>query len=838
MAYIHQKDIFKLLNDRDGLHYSQAEICTILEEIISYSLTPSRLSEIKHGKKAGYPDLKGKAEQVYNAFFQPRIQNVLPQEVDSRLQELIRYVKKHDLQFRDAGGKRDDTYENYAKRMLAYGLSNFSIADKPRADRETHPAPPPAPALRSQYFPDTDKFVGRQAPLEGIAALLRERHTAILSGIGGIGKTYLSREYAHQHSSEYQCMQCVLCRDTVTSFSQMILELQFDHLNEQEWSDEERFRRRMQYLKDAADTLLIFDNVDKQPEDMWVYNELLLDSQLHILVTTRTTDVFPESVTIPVCPLALEEQIQLFELHLGSAVKEKDLPMVREILDYVDGHTLLIELIAKSIDKGELSYQEMLEHLKDGMDSKELPKVPVRKDGQAGQDKLGHFVKKILFNIEPLPEEQRDTLCVLALLPTDGISRRLFRKELAPEHGDTLLELESKGWSMMEKKESGNITKLHPVIREVVKSELFPTCEKCRLFLDRLCAVLVAPASTDYVDDLCKLIPSITDTIDFAQEPSEENLCYLRRMSAFCRSKYRYRIALSLYQTALTMWQKDRKAFAQETPYELYTETGKLFQRLAQYSNAIDAFQMAIDFTEEKSRERAQAYRNLGEVYRKNSQYKQALTYDQLALDIFKDLSDIAEATNAVGVVYLNMGDAAKDPDERQKYYQLAKNHYEKALGFWEQGSAPMRQLAFSNHNIGTVLHRLGEYDEAVTYHTKGLQIRQDNFLEETDIASSFVWLGKDHIALGQYADAKKYIDQSLAIRKTILGENHPDYAWSLDTLSGWYEKTGNLRAAIETMERVIAIRKDVLGPDHQYTQLAVSRWEALCAEEREADAT
>lgn len=827
MANIHQGDIFRMINRKEGLlNYTQQEISNSLEKIAHQSIAPSRLSEIKAGKRPGYPELAGKTEEVYEAFFAP-----MAKEGGPYLQKLIDYVRRHDLSFEDAGGRTDDTYESYAKRMLSYGLLNY---EKPQGDEDYQPAPqpqPPAPALRCQHFPATEKFVGRQETLDEISTFLRERHTAVLSGLGGIGKTYLSREYAHQHCEAYSYIQCVLCRDTAPSFFQMILELQFDHLDEQEWSDEERFQRRMRYLKDTDATLLIFDNVDRQPKDMEVYEELIRDSKLHMIITTRTTDVFSDDVTVPILPLAPDEQLRLFELHLGAAVKEEDLPVVGEILDYIGGHTLLIELIAKSIDRGEISCREMLEHLRGGMASEELPKVPVRKDGQARQDELGHFVRKILFNIEPLPEEQRDLLCMLALLPADGISRRLLQRYLTPKYRPPLLELESKGWVIKEKQDADNVTKLHSVIREVVKSELAPTCSACRPFLEQLCGFLSAPKASGYTGDLCRLIPSIVDTLDFTREPSEENLRYLRKMAGFCSEKYRYRTALSLCQTALALWQNgDEQTFPQETPYELYTQIGKLFQRLAQYSDAIGAFTTAINFTEEQSGRRAKAYRNLGEVYRKNSQYEQALTYDRRALDIFRETADIAEATNAIGVVYLNMGDAAQREEDRQNYYRLAKEYYEKALGLWQKCDAPPRQLAFSNHNIGTVQHRLGEYAEAVRCHKKGLQIRQDASLEETDIAASLVWLGKDYIALGQYDAAKAYIDQSLNIREKTLGENHPDYAWSLDSLSHWYEETGELNKAIETMERVIAIRRDVLGPNHQYTRQAVSRRDALCA--------
>ena len=365
----------------------------------------------------------------------------------------------------------------------------------------------------------------------------------------------------------------------------------------------------------------------------------------------------------------------------------------------------------------------------------------------------------------------------------------------------------------------------------MVKSELTPACGTCRPFLARLHAFLEAPEAASYAGDLCRLIPSVTETINFTAEPSEETLRYLRAMADFCRGMYRYQTALSLYQTALALWKDGREAsFPQETPYELYTELGKLYQRLAQYSEAIGAFRTAVGYTEEKSEKRAKAYRNLGEVFRKDSQYGQALTYDQRALDIFRETADIAEATNAIGVVYLNMGDAADSTEDRQTNYRLAKEHYEKALALWQECDAPARQLAFSNHNIGTVHHRLGEYAEAEKYHRTGLRIRQGNHLEKTDIAASLVWLGKDCIALGRYDDARDYIEQSMTIRKDILGENHPDYAWSLDSLSHWYEETGSPAKAVEIMEQVIAIRTAVLGANHQYTQQAVSRREELRA--------
>lgn len=308
-------------------------------------------------------------------------------------------------------------------------------------------------------------------------------------------------------------------------------------------------------------------------------------------------------------------------------------------------------------------------------------------------------------------------------------------------------------------------------------------------------------------------------------------------MAEFCRSKYHYGTALKLYNTGLRLCQNaGEQPFPQNTLYKLYIAIGELYQRLAQYSDAIHYFEDSIAYTVDDTEQRAKAYRNLGEVYRKDSRYEQALDYDQKALEIFKKNSkngkgsDIAEATNAIGVVYLNMGmeSAAANQEEERTYYRKAKEHYEEALDLYQQCNAPVDKLAFSTHNLGTAYYRLEEYGKAVEYHQKGLKMRHENSLDQTVISASLGWLGNDYTELGQYDKAKEYLDQSLRIRKAILGENHPDYAWALNSLSRWYEKTGALDKAIEIMHRVIDIRKNALGPDHQYTREAVSRLEEL----------
>ena len=57
--------------------------------------------------------------------------------------------------------------------------------------------------------------------------------------------------------------------------------------------------------------------------------------------------------------------------------------------------------------------------------------------------------------------------------------------------------------------------------------------------------------------------------------------------------------------------------------------------------------------------------------------------------------------------------------------------------------------------------------------------------------------------------------EESLAIRKKMLGEEHPDVAQSLNNLAALYENQGKYDEAEKMFEESLAIRKKMLGEEH-----------------------
>ena len=61
---------------------------------------------------------------------------------------------------------------------------------------------------------------------------------------------------------------------------------------------------------------------------------------------------------------------------------------------------------------------------------------------------------------------------------------------------------------------------------------------------------------------------------------------------------------------------------------------------------------------------------------------------------------------------------------------------------------------------------------------------------------------------MGDYAKAEPLYRQALEIRKQVLGENHPDYAASLNNLAGLYQPMGDYAKAEPLCRQALEIRK------------------------------
>ncbi|MBK6877852.1 MAG: tetratricopeptide repeat protein [Ignavibacteria bacterium] len=98
----------------------------------------------------------------------------------------------------------------------------------------------------------------------------------------------------------------------------------------------------------------------------------------------------------------------------------------------------------------------------------------------------------------------------------------------------------------------------------------------------------------------------------------------------------------------------------------------------------------------------------------------------------------------------------------------------------------------------------------------EAMRIRKEILGENhPDYANSLNNLAGISCKIGSYENAEPLFIETLRITKEILGENHPYYATSLNNLAGLYFATGNYEKAEQMFHEALRITREILGENH-----------------------
>jgi serine/threonine-protein kinase len=117
---------------------------------------------------------------------------------------------------------------------------------------------------------------------------------------------------------------------------------------------------------------------------------------------------------------------------------------------------------------------------------------------------------------------------------------------------------------------------------------------------------------------------------------------------------------------------------------------------------------------------------------------------------------------------------------------------------------------------VGQVYQSLGEYDTAQALLEQAVAKRRTLLGEEhLDVAQSLYNLGAVLLDRGDYEMAEPLLREALTMRQKLLGEEHPDVASSLNKLGMLEDDTGDYDAAEQLYREALAMRQKLLGEEH-----------------------
>ena len=648
---------------------------------------------------------------------------------------------------------------------------------------------------------DQESFIGRKKELDAIDEKLGKVQVVVLSGLGGMGKTELAIRYGQEYDAAgrgntyFATFQEDFRHTILNSIAEGV-----PQLNRKGKPEEEVFQEVMAALESCfEEDLLILDNADREEISFEKLKWELKALPMRIIVTTRcdTADA------IYVDSLSEEELHKLFALYKVDISKSDMDALIRE----VEGHTLAVDLIARSLRQGggQTTVEELLVKLQSrDLSGERFTRIASNYPGGERQARINEHLRSV-FQVSHMSEAERNIQRCATLLPAGGLGaayfagafeeemanwstvkprrkkkrsfRDLFRRKepirVATTSWDVVNDLVGNGWLT----QRGELLHIHPVIRIACREELEPTEENCKKFLE-----------------------NVEKCID-----------------ARTYDKEKYRQLAELYQEA-SMSLEDWFG-------EWAGQAGHYWMELGNGQRAMDCNLLLLSHAEEHYYQddprRAVAYNNIGSTYGALGDHRQALEYDLKSLGIRErvlppDHPFLATGYNNVGTTYGALGD-----------HKQALEYKLKALEIWERVLPPEHpDIAKSYNNVGGSYLAMGDHEKTLEYVMKAHRIRERVLPpEHPDLARSYNNVGSTYYAQGNYEKALEYQQKALVILERVLPGNHPDLAMAYANVAMDYELLNNITEAATHMRRAAEIINRSTLPETHPKRVNYNKW-------------
>ena len=260
---------------------------------------------------------------------------------------------------------KDDTFHDFAARASAIYLLTFI---QEYLTRDTKRSQVPL-AIFTVPYPRNPFFTGCEELLAQIHTHFASRQATVLAlcGLGGIGKTQTSVEYAHRHQQDYQAVLWTAASTNAALVSGYIAIADELNLSRSDEQDQTKIVNAVKaWLTTQKQWLLILDNAD----DLSLVSTFLpTRHDGHILLTTRVLATGSLARRIEVDTMS-QEVGALFLLRRASRIENvatltdaafSDIVTAREICEELGGLPLAIDQAGAYIEEAQcslLDYQQ------------------------------------------------------------------------------------------------------------------------------------------------------------------------------------------------------------------------------------------------------------------------------------------------------------------------------------------------------------------------------------------------------------------------------------------------------------------------------------------------
>lgn len=635
--------------------------------------------------------------------------------------------------------------------------------------------------------------------------------TVALIGPGGIGKTILSRQYAHQQKANViweinaetqeslrSSFEDLAERLTTTEKDQKIL-IGFQAIKD----PKEREKKLIQYVKRhlkekqlnaPSSWFLIYDNVETfQDIQRYFPQDVETWGEGKVIITTRNGNIQNNKYvnsTIQVKELTFPQKLTLFMKIAtngdpGLGIREQ-IEETKNFLRNIPSFPLDVSIAAYYLRTTNISYELYLKRI--NKNTEIFTNIQERILGETG-DYLKTRYGIITLSVQHILESHKDfgnLLLFVSLLDSQHIPRSLLDRY---QKDEDLVDI----FLFDLKKHSLAINDWGPSLpKNLTFSMHRNTQEICLAYLKKTLGL------KENKQPLHRMSKDLEDHI--AAFIEKEDLVKLRLLLNHCNK-------FLTHEALLTKDVKD----------SLKNELGGIYLYLGNYLEAKKLLEENLLVRNQQSRNNlntARALAYLGNVYNDLGNYEKATHVLEEGLCIYKNYFP----NNYIGIARLLalLGNVHRDLGN----YEKAKNLLEQSVSIYESHSSEHHiGKAWASACLGIIYTILGKYDEAKTLLEQGLVIYQkDPVRNGMGIAWVLAHLGDLHGQHGEYDKAKDLFEHSIALYKEHFPEGHIKTGWALSTLGEVYRALKEYDKAKDVLEQSLIIYRKHLAENHVVT--------------------
>ena len=694
---------------------------------------------------------------------------------------------------------------------------------------EGNPFTPPQPREGGLF--------GRKEELEKLHELLQSgKNVCVVSGMGGVGKTGLVREYANltECTSFFTGgVYYIDARDRQNMAAEIIALTKWRFKAElpANLSTQQMVTACWQQWKyQTENVLLIFDDVSGLA-DIKTYLPPKDLVSMRLLMTSRETPDKHIAEKLELEVLSEPAAVDLLASIIGKERIDQE-PEQAKLLCYELGYLpLALELVAYYLDDED--YQELtLEKMRGKLQEK--VKHPSLSPEQMPGGMKAQRGLQAAFDLswDELKPEAKHLACVLGgFAPSpvhwDFVTRiyQLLQDESFSEDNLKDRWLKSLRKLHLVITFAENIDNLHLLIHDYFSEHLKQHSDYEQI-KQAYCDVFINVASN--VDKSINLAtfnviePHLKKMIAWCQNNKDTKFAFsLNGLAILYKSQGRYNKAEPLYLQSLEIRKSQLGA---DHPYfaTSLNNLAELYESQGRYNEAETLYLQSLEIKKSQLRadhpDFATSLNNLAGLYGSQGRYNEAEPLYLQSLEIIKsqlgaDHPYFATSLNNLAVLYRLQG---RYNDAEPLYLQSLEIR-KRQLG------ADHPDVAKSLNNLAELYRLQGRYNDAEPLYLQSLDIRKRQLGDDhSDVAKSLNNLAKLYRLQGRYNDAEPLYLQSLDIRKRQLGDDHPDVATILNNLAVLYESQGKYLEAEDLAKQALIIYQNRLGNEHPNTQNAV----------------